>query len=102
LIDGQLGPNGILANWTSNGFPSWVFKPNAGDPINVGGIQGTIERFDAEPDCVAIGGDTNVRVILPTVPRNWTEFDACLAGSFDGTIRDQIMALLNSVSKATT
>lgn len=46
---------------------------------------------------MAIGGKTQIRVIVASnVPHNWTEMDGCVNGPFNGTVKDQVMAMLTS------
>jgi hypothetical protein len=96
-VVGTLRPNGLLADWSSNGFPDWSFDPNAGTGIKVDGIQGTIEVLAADMDCVGIGAKTRVRVIVPAeVAHNWTQLDVCINGPFDGAVKEQVMAMIAS------
>ncbi len=99
-IEGPLPPDGFVANWTLNGFPSWAFQPTAGESILVGGVGSTIEISETQPrdGCIELGGQTQVRVISPApAAHNWREFDACINGAFAGTLEAQIRAMLASV-----
>jgi hypothetical protein len=97
-VVGKLRPNGVLLDWASNGWLGWPFDANAGESISVDGVDGTLEVLAADSDCVAVDGDTQIRVIVPRdVPHNWTELDGCINGKFEGPLKDQIMAMLASV-----
>lgn len=96
-VVGRLREGGVLLDWSSNGWLSWQFDANAGDPIQVGGREATLEVNAADTDCTAIAGRTQVRVVVPAgVPNNWSQLDACIAGPFDGAVNAQIMAMLAS------
>jgi hypothetical protein len=96
-VVGKLRPNGLLLDWVSNGWLGWSFNANAGEPITVDGVGGTLEVLAADSDCLALNGATQIRVIVPhEVPHNWTDLDGCINGQFEGAVRDQIMAMLAS------
>jgi hypothetical protein len=96
-----LGPDGVLVEWSRNGFPGWTFDPTKGQPMNVGGRRATLEQVvPSQDDCGAIGGARELVVTIddPTPDMNWTAVRACLRGpSLDG-LQAQIEAMLATVA----
>jgi hypothetical protein len=98
-VASRLRPGGVLLSWSSNGWLDWEFDATVGHLIQVGGREATLEVNPADAECGGIGGQTQVRVIVPSgVPNNWSQLDGCIASPFDGAVKAQIMAMLASVS----
>jgi hypothetical protein len=94
-----LAPDGLLVEWSRNGWPGWTFDPTKGQPINVSGRAATIEDLPAVEPCQSIGGERQLVVTIddPVADQNWTEVRACLRGPNLAGLSAQIGAMLESV-----
>jgi len=93
-----LGPDGILVDWSRNGFPDWTFDPSKGKPMTVDRRRATIEQYSDSHDCLGIGGGRELIVTIEDpVPRNWTMAWACLKGPSLDTLQGQFDAMLSTV-----
>jgi hypothetical protein len=94
-----LPAGGIFVSlWHKGGPPGNVPDVISGDPITVAGQPGRIARIDPEEGCSAMGGDGELRVIVPSSAIwNWDELDACLRGpdhaANEAIIRDMVAKL---------
>jgi hypothetical protein len=97
----DLAPDGVLVEWSRNGFPGWTFDPTKGQPVKVGGLRATLEQVvPPQDDCGAIGGERELVATIDgsTPDMNWTAVRACLRGpSLDG-LQAQIEAMLATVA----
>jgi hypothetical protein len=93
-----LGTNGVLVTWRSAGFPGWTFDPGKGSNILVGQRRATVVTGPPSDSCQAIGGvSETVVTIASSVPDNWTEVDACLAGPDPSVALSQVDDMLKTV-----
>lgn len=97
----ELGPDGVLVEWSRNSFPGWTFDPSKGQLMTVGGRRATLEQVDQiEEACQSVGGERELVATIddPTPDWNWTEMRACLRGpSLDG-LQGQIQGMLTTVT----
>ena len=94
-----LAPDGVLVEWSRNGFPGWTFDPTKGQPFNVSGRTATLEDVAAADSCKGIGGEREVVVTIddPVPDQNWTELRACLRGPNLADLSAQLGAMLGTV-----
>jgi hypothetical protein len=94
-----LAPDGVLVEWSRNGFPGWTFDPTKGQRFDVSGRAATIEDLPAVESCKAIGGERQVVVTIddPVADMNWTEVQACLRGPNLADLRAQVGAMLETI-----
>jgi hypothetical protein len=78
----QLQSNGILAAvWQHGGPPGVQPDMQSGQPIEVAGRAGRYATVDVDEGCRAMGGDEQLRVIVPNQTIfNWEQLDGCLRG----------------------
>jgi len=93
-VDG-LHAGGVLAKWSSNGFPSWDFSRVQGPSFSVDGRPAKLVA-DQEA-CGRLGADQEFSVIVPTIPDDWWELDACFRDPGAQANAQTVMALLQTV-----
>jgi hypothetical protein len=94
----SLGTNGVLVTWTVWGRPGWTFDPGQGSQLSVGQRQATLVAQTPSESCTAIGGVREIIVtIASSVPDNWTQLDACLAGPDPSVAQGQVEGMLKTV-----
>lgn len=98
LAASSLGANGVLVTWTAWGWPGWTFDPGKGSALSVGQRQATLMAQTPSDSCKVIGGVREIVVTTPrSVPDNWMQLDACLAGPDPSVAQDQVEAMLETV-----
>lgn len=94
----QLGPNGVLVDWTHRGWPGWEFDPTAGPGAFIGGRRATVQHPPVSGRCASIGGNTELLVVIDSgVQSNWDEVWTCSRQGLDDLTASQIDAMLASV-----
>jgi hypothetical protein len=78
----RLQPNGILAAVWQHGGPLGVSPDmQSGEAVTVAGRPGRFALVDVDEGCRAMGGDEQLRVIVPEQAiLNWQQLDGCLRG----------------------
>jgi hypothetical protein len=78
----QLQPGGILAAvWHHGGPPGFSPDIHTGEAVTVAGRPGRFAMVDVDEGCRAMGGDKQLRVIVPNQAIfNWEQLDGCLRG----------------------
>lgn len=71
----RLGAGGVLVRWSAGGFPDW--HAPAPDTV-IAGRRAAETRSAAAGWCADLGGSEAITAVIPTVPDNWFEMDACL------------------------
>ncbi len=95
----SLPPNGVVAAvWHWGGPPGAVLDMTSGDAVTIAGRTGRFTTVEVDPGCRAMGGDEQLRVVVPNqVIWNWEQLDACLRGpehaAGEATIRSLITDL---------
>jgi hypothetical protein len=94
-----LDVDGVLVDWSWNGFPGWTFDPTKGRRVAVGGRAATLEDLVPDDRCRGIGGERLVLVTIddPRADANWTSVRACLRGPDLAALEAQVGAMLGSV-----
>jgi hypothetical protein len=68
-----------------------------GDPVTVNGRPGRIATVDVEDGCRSMGGDEQLRVVVPSdAIWNWDEIDACLRGPDHAAAEASIRSMLSN------
>jgi hypothetical protein len=77
----HLAPGGVLAMWSSNGFPSWQFSNAKGAPLQIAGRPAKL-GVDRPGSCAEIGADETITAVIPrhALSDNWYQLWACLRG----------------------
>ena len=97
----ELGPDGVLVEWSRDSFPGWTFNSTIGQSMTVGGRRATFEQLDPIAEaCRVMGGERELVVTIddPTPDWNWTEMQACLRGPSLDRLEAQIRAMLTTVT----
>ena len=95
----HLPPNGVVAAvWRWGGPPGAVLDMTSGDAVTIAGRPGRFVTVEVDPGCRAMGGDEQLKVIVPNQAIwNWEQLDACLRGpdhaAGEATIRSMITDL---------
>ena len=88
----RLKPDGILAEWSTSGSPSWTIDDAPGTLQMIGGVQVTCPGSSQ-----AIGGQETISaVVKESVPNNYYSFMACMRGPNLARTTSSMMASLRS------
>lgn len=75
-----LGPDGVLVEWSFDGFPGWTLAREPGQPVLVDGRPGKESFVPASRYCATGTEEGVILVVARTFPDNYYEMDGCLRG----------------------
>ncbi|MGA2528993.1 MAG: RNA polymerase sigma factor [Acidimicrobiales bacterium] len=91
-----LGSDGVLVEWSENGFPGWTFSRQPGKRVTVDGQPGKERVVSGGENCVTGTQQSVTLVVARTAPDNWYEMDACLRGPDLAREHSEIQAMIAS------
>jgi hypothetical protein len=85
------------------GPPGNVPDVTSGEAITVAGRAGRMASVDPDPGCRSMGGDTQLRVIVPSEAIwNWEQLDACLRGPDHAAGEAAVRTLVTGLAPGTS
>ena len=91
-----LGSDGVLVEWSENGFPGWTLRRQLGQQVIVDGQPGEERVVSGGENCVTGTQQSVMLLVARTVPDNWYQMDACLRGPSLARERSEIQAMIAS------
>jgi hypothetical protein len=96
----RLKPDGVLAEWSASGSPSWRIDDAPGASRMIGGMTARVQ-VTRPGSCEAIGGrETITAVVTEAVPDNYYSFVGCLRGPNLARTTSSMMSSLRSTQFA--
>ncbi len=90
----RLDSNGVLIEWSANGFPGWTLGESSGIETTIDGRAAKIVQ-ETQGDCQAVGADETLTAYVERdAPDNWYQMRACLKGPHLDEMQRQISLIL--------
>jgi hypothetical protein len=90
----RLAPRSILVSVTINGSPLWSFAHAPGKLLKINGRQAKLAITHTR---CAVSGNLEMDLVMPSIPDNWYDFNACIRGPATNLLKDQFDELVRTV-----
>ena len=91
-----LGSDGVLVEWSLDGFPGWTLARVHGQRVLVDGRPGKESFVSGSQSCATGTEEGVILVVSRTVPDSWYDMDACLRGPDLAIEGSEIQAMIAS------
>lgn len=95
----RLQPDSIVAQWTTEGFPSWSFRDAPGTPITVGGRHGKWLLQTDTSRMPKLGETVQITVVVPMRgnSHSWYQLSALIRGPDASVLEQKVRTMLGTV-----